>query len=187
MARTGRSALLWPRFAAALANETGIDVGHVQRGGLHLCLGEEDVESRARVRAAQSPRLPANPCRSRRELPADRAVLDRLVPARRHAGGVLTTPRFHRVAETDRRQIRITVDGQPRTALAGDTLMTAILTTGGRLRLSEFGDGPRAGFCVMGACQDCWVRLSDGHRLRACTTYVADGMAVLTGPEDVDG
>ncbi len=83
--------------------------------------------------------------------------------------------------------MRITVDGQPRTALAGDTLMTAILTTGGRLRLSEFGDGPRAGFCVMGACQDCWVRLADGRRVRACTTYAADGMAVLTGPEQVDG
>lgn len=44
---TVRSARLWPRFAEALAGETGIDVGHVQRGGLHLCLGEAEVEGRA--------------------------------------------------------------------------------------------------------------------------------------------
>ena len=39
---------------------------------------------------------------------------------------------------------------------------------------------PRAGFCLMGACQDCWVWLADGARVRACTTPVADGMHVLT-------
>lgn len=99
----------------------------------------------------------------------------------------MNTPRFHRIGEMGRRSIRVTVDGQPGTALAGDTLMTAILTTMSHLRLSEFGDGPRAGFCVMGACQDCWVRLSDGRRVRACTTPAVDGMAVLTGAEDADG
>lgn len=99
----------------------------------------------------------------------------------------MTASRFHRVDETARRPIRISVDGEPHMALAGDTLMTAILTTGGRLRLSEFGDGPRAGFCVMGACQDCWVRLTDGRRVRACTTWAVDGMSVLTGAEDADG
>jgi NADH dehydrogenase/NADH:ubiquinone oxidoreductase subunit G len=35
----------------------------------------------------------------------------------------------------------------------------------------------------MGACQDCWVRLEDGRRLRACTTLVTDGLAVETGPD----
>lgn len=98
----------------------------------------------------------------------------------------MTSPRFHRVDETDRPPIRIVIDGAAHTALAGDTLMTAILTAGGRLRVSEFGDGPRAGFCVMGACQDCWVRLGDGRRVRACTTPAIDGMAVLTGAEAGD-
>jgi predicted molibdopterin-dependent oxidoreductase YjgC len=32
----------------------------------------------------------------------------------------------------------------------------------------------------MGACQDCWVELTDGRRLRACTTLVEDGMAVVS-------
>ena len=97
----------------------------------------------------------------------------------------MTGPRFQRVGETARPVIRLAVDGEPVEALAGDTLMTAILTRRGTLRVSEFGDGARAGFCVMGACQDCWVRLSDGRRLRACTTLATEGMDVLTGAEEI--
>ncbi|MCL5776278.1 (2Fe-2S)-binding protein [Limibaculum sp. FT325] len=92
--------------------------------------------------------------------------------------------RFRRLAETGRPRVAITVDGAPVEAMQGDTLMTAILTARGRLRVSEFGDGPRAGFCLMGACQDCWVRLEDGRRLRACTTFAEAGMAILTGAEE---
>jgi hypothetical protein len=58
--------------------------------------------------------------------------------------------------------------------------MVAMLDNVRRLRESEFGDGTRAGFCLMGACQDCWVWTSDGKRLRACTTEVADGMNLVT-------
>ena len=32
----------------------------------------------------------------------------------------------------------------------------------------------------MGACQDCWVALDDGTRLRACTSFVAEGMRIVT-------
>ena len=74
----------------------------------------------------------------------------------------------------------IAVDGRPVEALAGDTVLTALLLVGARVRDSEFGDGPRAGFCLMGACQDCWVGLADGRRVRACTTPVAEGMEIVT-------
>ncbi len=87
---------------------------------------------------------------------------------------------FVRVAESARRPLTIFVDGAAVTALAGDTLLTALLTSGRRLRDSEFGDGPRAGFCLMGACQDCWVSLDGGRRVRACTTPAVDGMRVET-------
>lgn len=87
---------------------------------------------------------------------------------------------FVRLGETARRTLRITVDGAAVDALAGDTLLTALLTAGGHVRESEFGDGARAGFCVMGACQDCWVWLAGGQRTRACTTFVTEGMAVST-------
>jgi hypothetical protein len=90
--------------------------------------------------------------------------------------------RFVRLAETDRPTLTLQIDGQAVTALAGDTLLVALLSHGRRVRDSEFGDGPRAGFCLMGACQDCWVWTPVGERLRACSTTVEAGMSVRTRP-----
>ena len=92
----------------------------------------------------------------------------------------MESTQFQQIAERDRPRVRLVIDGRSCEALAGDTLLTALLTNGRRLRLSEFGDGPRAGFCLMGACQGCWVALEDGTRLRACTSFVADGMRIVT-------
>ena len=88
---------------------------------------------------------------------------------------------LQRLAETNRPPIRLTVGDRTIEALEGDTLLTALLLARGHLRISEFGDGPRAGFCLMGACQDCWVRTEDGERLRACSTPIAEGMRLLSG------
>jgi len=90
------------------------------------------------------------------------------------------TGRFRRLAETDRSVVHLTVDGAPVAALAGDTLMVALLASGKALRDSEFGDGRRAGFCLMGACQDCWVWTAAGDRLRACSTLVSSGLSIST-------
>jgi len=90
----------------------------------------------------------------------------------------MTQGRFVRLAETERRPIALFLGERQIAALAGDTLLTALLAAGLWLRQSEFGDGPRAGFCLMGACQDCWVALADGRRLRACTTLAEDGMVL---------
>jgi D-hydroxyproline dehydrogenase subunit gamma len=84
------------------------------------------------------------------------------------------------VAETQRQTFAITVDGVTRQAAVGDTLMVALLTGVTTLRDSEFGDGRRAGFCLMGACQDCWVWTAEGERLRACTTVVSEGLQIVT-------
>jgi predicted molibdopterin-dependent oxidoreductase YjgC len=94
----------------------------------------------------------------------------------------VTIPRsqFRRVAERERRRIAFTLDGVEIDALEGDTILTAILTARAHLRIAEFTDAPRAGFCLMGACQDCWVATADGQSVRACTTYVADGMSIVT-------
>jgi len=88
--------------------------------------------------------------------------------------------RFVRLAETGRARLTLFVDDQPVEALEGDTLMVAMLAAGGRLRTSEFGDGRRAGFCLMGACQDCWVWTGEGGRLRACSVETKDGMRIRT-------
>jgi predicted molibdopterin-dependent oxidoreductase YjgC len=90
--------------------------------------------------------------------------------------------RFVRLAEIARPAVRLSIDDQPATALEGDTLLVALLTNGRRVRTSEFGDGARAGFCLMGACQDCWVWDDAGARLRACSTVVVEGMIVRTAP-----
>jgi predicted molibdopterin-dependent oxidoreductase YjgC len=93
-----------------------------------------------------------------------------------------TPPRFVRLAEAGRPSIDLRIDGRAVTALAGDTLLVALLSNGRRVRDSEFGDGARAGFCLMGACQDCWVWSEQGERLRACSTMARSGMAILTHP-----
>ena len=96
----------------------------------------------------------------------------------------MTAGRFIRLAETVRPAVRLMADGKPIAALEGDTLLVALLGSVGHLRHSEFGDGRRAGFCLMGACQDCWVWTADGHRLRGCTTYATDGLNLSTrGPD----
>ncbi|NMF96980.1 (2Fe-2S)-binding protein [Aromatoleum toluolicum] len=90
------------------------------------------------------------------------------------------TGRFVRLAETSRALVRFELDGKPVEALAGDTLLVAILSNGTSVRSCEFGGGRRAGFCLMGACQDCWVWTAAGDRLRSCTTMVEEGMRILT-------
>lgn len=87
---------------------------------------------------------------------------------------------FRRLVPGNRRTIRFSIDGKPVQALAGDSVLTALRINAAPARTSEFGDGPRAGFCLMGACQDCWVTLKDGRRLRACETPVEDGMNIIT-------
>jgi predicted molibdopterin-dependent oxidoreductase YjgC len=85
--------------------------------------------------------------------------------------------RLVRLVDQDRPEIRFTFEDREMTARQGDTLLTAILAGGETfLRESEFGDGRRAGFCLMGACQDCRVMLDGSGRVRACTTLLQPGM-----------
>jgi predicted molibdopterin-dependent oxidoreductase YjgC len=79
--------------------------------------------------------------------------------------------------------LRLSIDGDPIEAVEGDSLLAVLLLNGRVVRHLEFGGAPRAGFCLMGACQDCWVLLGDGERVRACTTLVADRMVIWTDPK----
>jgi D-hydroxyproline dehydrogenase subunit gamma len=93
-----------------------------------------------------------------------------------------TRPLLVRLAGPQGQQLPFTLDGMACTGAAGDTVLTAVLAQGDRLRHSEFSASPRAGFCLMGACQDCWMSLADGRRLRACSTPLEPGMQLLTRP-----
>ena len=83
-----------------------------------------------------------------------------------------------RLVERDRPVVSFTLDGAAASARDGDTILTAVLTL--RRHLVEApGEGPRSGFCLMGACQECWVYV-DGTPVRACGTLVTDGLRVTT-------
>jgi predicted molibdopterin-dependent oxidoreductase YjgC len=86
---------------------------------------------------------------------------------------------FRRLVPRDGAPIPFSIDGEAAEAREGDLLLTAILLHRSSLRRFEFGDGDRAGFCLMAACQDCWVGLADGRRVRACSTRIEPGMAVV--------
>jgi D-hydroxyproline dehydrogenase subunit gamma len=89
-------------------------------------------------------------------------------------------PQLQRVAEIDRQPVEIQIDGWQLSAMVGDTILVAMLTQRGLLRQKQEGEAAGAGFCLMGACQDCWVWLEDGRRVRACTTYVEPGLRIRT-------
>ncbi|MEW9613575.1 (2Fe-2S)-binding protein [Shinella sp. S4-D37] len=87
---------------------------------------------------------------------------------------------FRRRYRLDEAPVPFTLDGAPFAGRRGDTVLTAILSVTGSLRRTEFTGEPRAGFCLIGACQDCHVLTADGRRLRACTTLLEPGMAFVT-------
>ena len=93
-----------------------------------------------------------------------------------------THGRLQRLAEVGRPEVRFWFDGQEITALEGDTILTAVLLSAKALRDTEFGPEKRAGFCLMGACQDCWIWDERGPRMRACSTQIQAGMRLLSRP-----
>ncbi len=99
----------------------------------------------------------------------------------------MASPILFRVASFDTPLLTITVDGRQIQARQGESVLAAMLSHGDHLRLHESGGEPRGGFCLMGACQDCWVWIGPGERARACTTPVRAGMAVSTTPDTPGG
>jgi D-hydroxyproline dehydrogenase subunit gamma len=100
----------------------------------------------------------------------------------KHAGRgqAIMNGRLVRAVVPDGLPLRILVDGAEVEAYTGDSVLVAVLAAQNALRRHEFSNEMRAGFCLMGACQDCWVWLADGQRVRACTTVVTAGMHVVT-------
>ena len=88
---------------------------------------------------------------------------------------------FRRVVFRSGAGVTLSFDGAPLRATAGDSVLAALLENGALARRLEFGAEPRAGFCLMGACQDCWVVVEGMGRVRACATLAAQGMEVRRG------
>lgn len=86
------------------------------------------------------------------------------------------------IASHDSPALRCTIDGRPVEARAGQSVLTVMLLSGAFVRRHDVDGEKRAGFCLMGACQDCWVWFSPERRGRACTTPIAEGMRIVTTP-----
>lgn len=90
---------------------------------------------------------------------------------------------LHRVATFETPVVRFTLDGRSIEARHGESVLAVILCQGGHLRRHDCDGTPRTGFCLMGACQECWVWLGPDERGRACTTPVAEGMRISTSSD----
>ncbi len=78
--------------------------------------------------------------------------------------------------------LTIKVDGQPVQAFAGETVAAVLLATGRRAwRRTDKHHAPRGLFCGMGICFDCLVTVNGQPNVRACMTYVEEGMIIETG------
>ncbi len=78
--------------------------------------------------------------------------------------------------------IVFTADGRDVPARPGESVAAALHAAGIRmLRTSPTAGAPRGMFCLMGACQECLVRIG-GRRRLACQELAAPGLSVETGP-----
>lgn len=93
-----------------------------------------------------------------------------------HLGG----GQFHRRYRQDEKPVGFSLNGAAQVGRHGDTVLTAIMAVSSHVRHTEFTGENRAGFCLIGACQDCYVMTEEGCRIRACTTPLQEGMCFVT-------
>ena len=74
--------------------------------------------------------------------------------------------------------LTITVDGQPRTAFAGETVAAALIADDGITTRRTASGAPRGVYCGMGVCFDCLVIVDGVPGTRACVTWVREGMDI---------
>ncbi|APX25756.1 MAG: NAD(FAD)-dependent dehydrogenase [Rhodobacteraceae bacterium] len=91
---------------------------------------------------------------------------------------------FHPIAAGAPRPLRFEFDGAEITARPHDTVLAAVLAAQASCGASEFDGGARAGFCLMGSCQECTMWDEAGHRLRGCMTEAKDGLRLRSRPFD---
>ena len=75
--------------------------------------------------------------------------------------------------------VTITVNGEPMTGVAGQSLAGVILA-GGTLgfRQTSIAGRPRGVFCGIGVCYDCLVEVNGQRDVRACQRRAAEGDVV---------
>jgi D-hydroxyproline dehydrogenase subunit gamma len=88
---------------------------------------------------------------------------------------------FRRLPDTAGPSVRISVDGEPVQARAGDMVAAALLAHGrDYCRTTPVSGAPRLPYCMMGVCFDCLVTIDGIGNRQACLVRVRDGMVVET-------
>jgi len=92
----------------------------------------------------------------------------------------MKTEKSLRIKRVNRkRQVTISVNGNPVAAYVGEILLAALFAAGYRsFGHNPVNGSPRGGFCGMGICRECLVTVNGVPGTRACMTFVKDGMEV---------
>lgn len=76
-------------------------------------------------------------------------------------------------------EVYIKINGATFLAYSGETLLAVLIASGiKKIRKSSVLNEPRGGLCGMGVCYDCLVTVNGTPNIRACMTYVEEGMEV---------
>jgi predicted molibdopterin-dependent oxidoreductase YjgC len=77
-------------------------------------------------------------------------------------------------------QISLLIDGRETLVPAGVTVAAALAIAGSPVTRYSVTGEPRAPFCGMGICFECRVTINGRAHCRACQTYVAEGMEIVS-------
>lgn len=85
--------------------------------------------------------------------------------------------------------VHLTVDGEPVSARAGDSVAAALLAHSGDPSRTSATGAPRTAFCMMGVCFDCLVEVDGRPNCQGCMIQVRDGMVLRRqrGSRDLSG
>jgi len=75
--------------------------------------------------------------------------------------------------------LAVTIDGQPHTARAGDSVAATLLAAGvAAFRTTPVTGSARGPYCMMGVCFDCLVVIDGRPNQQACMIPAQDGMRI---------
>lgn len=80
--------------------------------------------------------------------------------------------------QTRGQRLQVFIDGEQVTAYQGESLAGVLMANGSYEGRRTPNDAPRGYYCGMGVCWDCAVVVDGEPNVRACRTYVRDGMWV---------
>lgn len=101
-----------------------------------------------------------------------------------------TEPLFNIPQLSNQETITITFEGKQMTVPKGISVAAALLLGGARdFRSSVVGMMPRAPYCMMGVCFECFVEIDGMPARQSCLVLVRHGMQVLrqSGAVDING